>query len=567
MKRAAMLVLDNEGRKDFSIRKIGSYFGIHYSTLSRSISKIKKLRQVGNIIEMPRCGYAKIRKVFTETEEDILVQYIIRSSDIMFGLDPISVRKLAYQCAVLHEIKMPTSWTEIGQAGVEWLKLFLKRHGGLSIRQPEATSLARATSFNRTNVTLFFDKLSNVLSRHQLMLRRYGIWMKLVLQQFFVQEKFLHKRCKTSGRDYFCRTRRNVAVNAQGNAVPPLFIFPRKSLKLFYPRWSTRCIGVANGSGWMQENSFNIFIQHFIKHAKPSKDSPVILLLDNNHSSHLSCQALNLCKENGIIMLSFPPHCSHKLQPLDLTVFGPFKSFAVLVLVRARLFKCCQSENITSGFSSAGIYPFNPIIFGDADFAPAFVTDRPEPSIGNVGEEGAIPPVPASANNNVAVKITTEANTSQNKIELGKENVSEPSTSNHVQRPSTPTTFSPEGKKTKENRYLNRYPEKEVLENEQKLRAEKQKKIALSKQNKKAPKRAEVRKLLADSSDEEPLKISSDEDETNCLVCSDIYDKENESQDWLQCTQCKMWAHALCAKNDPFYVCINCTSEYSDQSE
>ena len=26
-------------------------------------------------------------------------------------------------------------------------------------------------------------------------------------------------------------------------------------------------------------------------------------------------------------MLSFPSHCSHKLQPLDRTVFGPFKKY------------------------------------------------------------------------------------------------------------------------------------------------------------------------------------------------------------------------------------------------
>ncbi|KAG5859611.1 hypothetical protein JTB14_033738 [Gonioctena quinquepunctata] len=30
-------------------------------------------------------------------------------------------------------------------------------------------------------------------------------------------------------------------------------------------------------------------------------------------------------KENGITLMSFPPHGSHKLQPLDRSVFGPFK--------------------------------------------------------------------------------------------------------------------------------------------------------------------------------------------------------------------------------------------------
>jgi hypothetical protein len=43
-----------------------------------------------------------------------------------------------------------------------------------------------------------------------------------------------------------------------------------------------------------------------------------VLLFLNNHSSHLSCQALDLCKSNSVILLSFPPHCSHRPQPLDI---------------------------------------------------------------------------------------------------------------------------------------------------------------------------------------------------------------------------------------------------------
>jgi hypothetical protein len=31
-------------------------------------------------------------------------------------------------------------------------------------------------------------------------------------------------------------------------------------------------------------------------------------------------------KENGIVMLTLPPHTLHKLQPLDRTVFGPYKA-------------------------------------------------------------------------------------------------------------------------------------------------------------------------------------------------------------------------------------------------
>jgi len=49
--------------------------------------------------------------------------------------------------------------------------------------------------------------------------------------------------------------------------------------------------------------------------------SPTLLLFDN-HPSHLSIEAIEMAVEHGITMLSFPSHCTHRMQPLDITVFG-----------------------------------------------------------------------------------------------------------------------------------------------------------------------------------------------------------------------------------------------------
>jgi hypothetical protein len=158
--------------------------------------------------------------------------------------------------------------------------------------------------------------------------------------------------------------------------------------------------GSANQSGWMIESDFVLFLKHFIHHVQPSIERKVVLFLDN-HNSHLSITALDLARENGIIMLTFPPHCSHKLQPLDRSVFGPFKtyfnSFAtnwmrehpgetmqitnIAGLVGLAYPLATTPSNILSGFRVAGISPFNRFIFNDdADFAPSFVTDRPQPT-------------------------------------------------------------------------------------------------------------------------------------------------------------------------------------------
>lgn len=81
--------------------------------------------------------------------------------------------------------------------------------------------------------------------------------------------------------------------------------------------------GACNQSGWSTEEIFVQYLKHFVKFVKPSKENKCLLFLDN-HETHLSPEALEFAVSNGIVMLSFPPHCSHKLHPLDLAVFNPY---------------------------------------------------------------------------------------------------------------------------------------------------------------------------------------------------------------------------------------------------
>ena len=63
-------------------------------------------------------------------------------------------------------------------------------------------------------------------------------------------------------------------------------------------------------------------LHHFVKHTRATKHNPVWLLCDN-HESHISVE--DYASKNGVFMLSFTPHCSHKLQSLDhRTVYGQF---------------------------------------------------------------------------------------------------------------------------------------------------------------------------------------------------------------------------------------------------
>lgn len=82
-----------------------------------------------------------------------------------YGLKPMQLRKLAYEIAKINGLKCPASWEKTGMAGQKWMRGFLKRHN-LSVRKAEACSLTRLTSFNKSNVSLFYQNLESVHQRN-----------------------------------------------------------------------------------------------------------------------------------------------------------------------------------------------------------------------------------------------------------------------------------------------------------------------------------------------------------------------------------------------------------------
>ncbi|XP_049915579.1 uncharacterized protein LOC126399567 isoform X1 [Epinephelus moara] len=284
----------------------------------------------------------------------------------------------------------------------DWSKNLMACHY-LSCCMTEAASLERATAFNKTTVGEFFDNLSEAMDRY----RFPPNMIYNVAVTGFTPEQTSKQPVAVRGKTQVgiitpAESESHVtvvcAVNATGNAVPPMFIFPGVEYNDHFitgaPPGST---GASTPSGWINEDTFAEFLECLVRYTNCSTDHPVLLILDE-HQVAFSQKALDIAKRKGIVMLSTPAHTSHRLQPLHKSVFGPFQTYYNRALdgwlrsnpgktasiyqipgcVKEAFMSAMMPRNINTGFTSTGIFPYNRDIFSD-EFEPDVASDRPNP--------------------------------------------------------------------------------------------------------------------------------------------------------------------------------------------
>lgn len=157
MEKAVLEVLSG----NMKLRRAAAIFGVKPNTLHYRIKNYKEYKPLKS---KEFTSKYTVAQVFTTEEETALEGYLIKSTKMNYGLTYVQARELAYDYAKALG-KCPTKWMENKQAGTEWIKGFMARHETLSLRKPENTSLSRATSFNKHNVSEFYDNYEKVLMK------------------------------------------------------------------------------------------------------------------------------------------------------------------------------------------------------------------------------------------------------------------------------------------------------------------------------------------------------------------------------------------------------------------
>ena len=141
-------------------------------------------------------------------------------------------------------------------------------------------------------------------------------------------------------------------------------------------------------TGWIDEELYSQWFDFFLKKIPPTR--PVLLIADG-HTSHTSIEVIEKARANNVHLLCLPSHTTHLLQPLDVSVFKPFKSNfnkACRELVNKNPGRVVTTNdissliakawplsltpiNIMSGFKKCGISPLNPGATSDQQLAPS----------------------------------------------------------------------------------------------------------------------------------------------------------------------------------------------------
>jgi hypothetical protein len=122
-------------------------------------------------------------------------------------------------------------------------------------------------------------------------------------------------------------------MSAAGDFVPPILIFEKLRFKQELSEGSPPGTKLAlTESRWITSEVFVQWLKHFIATVKPSKYNKALIVLDG-HSTHTkSLKAIELTRENGVLLLSIPVRTIHQLQPLHISFSNPYPHTSIKVV-------------------------------------------------------------------------------------------------------------------------------------------------------------------------------------------------------------------------------------------
>jgi hypothetical protein len=232
-----------------------------------------------------------------------------------------------------------------------WLNLLCERLG-ISIRSPQQIEAERAQHCTTRKVNHFFERFIGILDRSPYLLINCDETHISSHKRFRVlspaaQVPLKRARKKLPHFSAMC------TVSGSGRRFRPTLLLPRViSLPEELRPFEEQAFFISTRNGWMTQRSFLIFV-HFLlfELAQYRRELPIeltnqrFLMIVDGHSSRYTFEAINLLFAHDVDVLVLPSHCTHVLQPFDVSIASPLKT---------KLATFCQQLGLTISLEESG---------------------------------------------------------------------------------------------------------------------------------------------------------------------------------------------------------------------
>jgi hypothetical protein len=319
---------------DTSARSIANHYSVSVNTLIRKINAIKPLlpaeyskRIINSLVqETSNSGGSPSR--LNEFQEQNLIEIISHKATEGQGLNPEEV------CALAAEMINAYSSNNniIKPLSLSWYYSFMKRNPTLSLRNSMPLTSARAAALSEETVDDLFNKLTSVYKDQNIATpdRIFNLDEKGFDGESMRRRGVVAPKKQKRVNNVFSGWREHwsalAIVNAAGFACPPLFVFTGKEVpEGILNHGPIGAKATVQENGYFTQSIFKQVIDHLLEYTS-SIQKPILLIFDGS-DSHLDLSTLQYAVDNSIIPLQLPPQTTHRLQPLDVSVFKPFSDY------------------------------------------------------------------------------------------------------------------------------------------------------------------------------------------------------------------------------------------------
>jgi len=501
--------------------------------------------------------------MLTEEEEAALMNYIGYMSKQGFPMNRSMVRQ--FVTSVCRKDDRVTLFNMEKGPSDKWFRKFSTNHPELTEREPEMQDRGRTRMANQTVMNQYFKTLAETLDKLGLANKPGQIFncdetgwsgKEKSRQKFF---GFRGQHCyqqKILGTGHITA---HLCISADGKVMPSFLIFEK-----CFPH-TTYKDGVPNNwmyaysdSGYMDTELFLIWFRDlFIPNC--GSERPVVLIMDN-HDSHINIDIVKLARENSIELVGLPPHTTHILQPLDVHINGPLKAkFSSLatslgfinkhqalnkakfpVVLSHSIDQLCSPATVKESFRKTGIYPYNPDAIDKTQLTPSQHFSIPS----SISEPA--PSTSETTSSNIqptSTSICTECGTFLGGNPLVKEGLV-PQYLADIFQPVPAKPYIARRKLVTESRVIT--SDQFLKKLEEKVEDERIKKEVTAKRKRDREEKKQ-QKLEEKKSKKARGEKRKGRNVYKCKVCN-LSDPENTEGDtlWIQCETCDVWFHPEC---------------------